>query len=267
MLIDSYKLFLNDASRIPGFKAGTKEDFDDIDVLANGYCLAESLNDKSLQSSYLSALMIRYWYMIPFLYDKSKSLRIDVDDVVGFLYDALVKAFKYKSWLDTSKEVSNKGNGVEKCINRCIDSVRQRAFYDSNTDKRKLFYMTYSIDESLEKFGDASETLFVEEEDPYSSIQNIIDYKLNKKDVIGALLVDSIIFNDCFVKNKFSVTKMISGIQVDYINSFKRRYNLNDKMCKNLDNLLNVSRRALNKIIKEKLVDLQADRTLISSAF
>ena len=267
MLIDSYKLFLKDASRIPGFKVGTKEDCDDIDALAHGYCLAESQGDKSLQSSYMSALMVRYWYMIPFIYDKSKSLRVDIEDVVGFLYDALVKAFKYKSWLDTSKDVSKEKNGVEKCINRCIDSVRQAAFQQSNTDSRKISYLTYSIDESIEKFGDASETLFVEEEDPYSSIQDIIDYKLRNKDVIVALLVDSIVFNDCFVKNKFSITKMVSGFQVEYIDSFKKRYHINTKMSKNLDKLLTVDRRALNKIVKSKLIDLQADRTLISSAF
>lgn len=267
MLVDSYNLFLNSAKKIPGFKAGTKEDYNDIEKLANGYCLAEFNNNKDLQASYLSALMIRYWYMIPFVYDKMKSLRIDIEDVVGIIYDALMKAFKYKSWLDTTKDVSKEKNGAEKCINRCIDSVRQAAFQQSNTDSRKLFYMTYSMEESIEKFGDASETLSVEEEDLYSSIHDIVDYKLKKKDILGALLIDSIVFNDCFVKNNFSITKMVSGIQEDYIKSFKSRYVISEQMSRELTKLLTQSRRTLNRVVKAKLIDLQADREMISHAF
>lgn len=267
MLVDSYNLFLNNARRMPDFKVGTKEDFNDIELLANRYVKAEASHDKELMSSCLSALMVRYWYMIPFLYEKSKSLRLDIEDMVGFLYDALIKAFKYKSWLDTSKDVSNEKNGAEKCINRCIDSVRQAAFQQSNTDSRKMSYLTYSMEESIERFGDSSETLEVSEEDHYSSVKEIIDYQLKKKDVLGALLVDSIVFNDCFVKDKFSITKMISGIQFDYINSFKNRYDITRKMSDELDRLLHQNRRALNKIIKSKLLDLQSDREMIHNAF
>lgn len=268
MLRDSYKLFLEDAKRLPNFKVGTKEDCEDIEQLANLYVFYENQHNKEMMSSCISALMVRYWYMIPFLYDKSKSLKVEIDDVVDMLYDAFVKAFKYKSWLDFTKDVSNEKNGAEKCINRCIDSVRQGAFQQSNTDSRKLNYMTFSVEESVEIFGDSSECLFVEDKDDYSGIRELVEYKLKEDDVLGALVIDSVCFNDCFNKKGFNMSRVVSGIaQKDYIKSFKNRYALNVKLSNKIDSLTKNNRKTLGKLVKDTLINLQQDRDMISQAF
>lgn len=268
MLKDSYKLFINDAKRLPGFKIGTKEDYDDIEQLANTYVKYEKLNDKDMMSSCISALMVRYWYMVPFIYDKTKSLKIDIEDVVGILYDALMKAFKYKSWLDKSKGVSKEKHGAEKCINRCIDSARQGAFQQSNTDSRKLNYMTFSVEESVELFGDASECLFVEDKDEMSAIKDLVEYKLKLKDLVSALVIDSICFNDCFNKAGFNLSRVVSGLyQKDYIQSFKFRYKLDSDICDRLDALVKNKRQTLNTLVQKSLINLQKDREVINNAF
>ena len=73
MLKNSYNLFLKDAQRLPNFKQGTKEECKDIEQLANTYVKYERQGNKEMMSSCLSALMVRYWYMIPFLYEQCKS--------------------------------------------------------------------------------------------------------------------------------------------------------------------------------------------------
>jgi len=268
MLVDSYKLFLEDARRIPGFKVGTKDDYDDIEQIANCYVKAERLHDKDLMSSCLSALMVRYWYMVPLIYEKSKSLKLEIEDAVDLLYDALLKAFKYKSWLDKSKSVSREKGAVEKCINRCIDTVRQAAFQQSNTDSRKLNYMTFSVEESVEKFGDASEVLFVEDRDEMSSIKELVEYKLKTDDIISALVIDSVCYNDCFKRGNFNMSSVVSGItQKDYISSFKNRYHVNTKLCNKIDLLTKNNRKILSKLVQDTLVHLKQDKEIIYNAF
>ena len=268
MLVDSYKLFLEDARRLPGFKVGTKEDCEDIEQLANTYVKYEQQSNQEMMSSCLSALMVRYWYMVPLIYDKSKSLKLEIEDAVDLLYDALLKAFKYKSWLDKSKAVSKEKDAVEKCINRCIDTVRQAAFQQSNTDSRKLNYMTFSVEESVERFGDASEVLFVEDRDDMSSIKELVEYKLRLNDVLSALVIDSVCYNDCFKKSGFNMSRVVSGIaQKDYLSSFKHRYHVNNNLCCKIDLLTKNNRKILSKLVKDALVNLKQDKEIIYNAF
>lgn len=268
MLKDSYKLFLEDAKRLPLFHVGTKEDFNDIELLANEYVKYEKLHNKDMMSSCLSALMVRYWYMVPFIYDKTKSLKIEIEDAVGMLYDSFVKVFKYKSWLDSTKEVSKEEHGAEKCINQCITSTMQAAFQHSNTDSRKLNYMTFSIEESVEIFGDSSECLFVEDKDEMSAIKDLVEYKLKSRDVLSAMIIDSVCYNDCFNKSGFNLSRVVSGMsQKDYIKSFKYRYKLDSVLSTKVDTLTHNNKKVLNELVKNALVNLQQDREVIKNAF
>lgn len=268
MLVDSYNLFLKEAQRLPGFKLGTKDDCNDIRQLADKYVMYEKASDKDMMSSCLSALMIRYWYMIPLLYEQSKSLRVEIDDVVNMLYDAFLKAFKYKSWLDSTKAVSTEVDGVEKCINQCITSVRQAAFQHSNTDSRKLNYMTFSIEESVEIFGDSSECLYTEDKDEYAGVRELVECKLKSNDVLSALVIDGVCFSGCFSKKGFNMARLVSSLKKEgYISLFKCRYGINNKVSNKIDSLTKNDRKSLSKLVKQALTDLKQDKEIIYNAF
>ena len=268
MLKHSYNLFLEDAQRLPGFKPGTKEDCKDIAKLADTYVKYERQGNKEMMNSCLSALMVRYWYMIPFLYEQCKSLRIDIDDVVPMLYKAIQKAFKYKGWLDATQVVSSDANGVEKCINQCITSVRQGAFQNSNTATRKLNYMTFSIEESVEIFGDSSECLYTEDEDEYAGVRELVENKLKSKDVLSAMVIDSICFANCWDKNGFNMPKLVSNIKKDgYISLFKDRYEVDKSLDNRINNIQKNNKKTLKQLVVYTIDNLKKDKEIIYNAF
>lgn len=209
MLKDMYKSFVENASGLEGFKVGSKEDVEyDIDVLANGYVEARKNNDQLNMGRYISALMVRYWHMVPYLYESSKTLRIEMEDMVFWIYDALVKAFTYCSWLDESKPISKDKRGAEKCINQCITSVRQWWFKHLNQDKRKINAMTYSLNEPVN--DDETCTLMdIQKSDDNITksfvINDIIEHFINNGDIFSALIIDGIINQDTFRQKSVSV--------------------------------------------------------------
>lgn len=256
MLKDSYKLFVERAMIVPNFKPGTKEECNDIQLLANGYLYAESKSDKRLMEGYLSALIVRYWYMIPYFQEKSASLRLEYDDIISWIYLGIIKAFKYRGWVDGNE------SSAEKCINRCLDSIRLNAFQESNTDTRKINYISYSLEESCEKFGDSADGLFVEDTDNTFNIEYLVSRKLTKKDVLSALIIDSICFNDCFSKDSFSASKLVSGLTSTYIKKFKERYDTSSSLNNDIDALMHS--KDLKKRIKYRLDSLKYDKELLA---
>lgn len=234
MLQDSYIEFAKKALTIPGFKLGSKEDVPyDITDLANAYVEADKAGDKTKQEQYISALMIRYWYLISTLYEKSKTLKIDVEDIVDWIYDSFMKAFKYCSWLDKNKKVSKDPKGAEKCFNQCITSTRQWWFKHYNQDKRKINQELYSLDAPV--YSD--EDTFLMEIDTQESYDNFNDYEyndiilklVNTGNVLDAFIVDGILNQDTLgSNNNFSKSKLIKHIKslspefIDYfINEYK----------------------------------------------
>lgn len=268
MLKHSYNLFLEDAQRLHDFVPGTKEECKDISKIANAYIKYEMQGNKDMMSSCLSALMIRYWYMIPFLYEQCKSLRIDIDDVVNMLYEALTKAFKYKGWIDATQPVSKEENAVEKCIHQCISSVKAGAFQNSNKALRKLNYMTFSIEESVEIFGDSSECLYAEDVDEYAGVRELVENKLKSKDILSALVIDGICFCNCFDKNGFNMPKLVSIIKKDdYISLFKDRYNVDKSLSTKINNIQKSNRKVLKQLVDYAIDNLKKDKGLIYNAF
>lgn len=231
MLKDLYINFVENASNIPNFVVGQKEDVPyDIDVLANEYCKAQDNNDKEKMSYYLSALMVRYWHMVPCLFEQSKSSRLEIEDMVFWLYEAFMKAFKYRSWIDPNKKVSSDPKGAEKCFNQCITSVRNYWYNYFNKDKRKINYISYSIDDLIPDSSDSSEkdiamveTLAAQEED-YDYIKEIIQQYLDKGDILTALVLDGIVYHDSFVttikvKNKTIKDSEDNDMEIKEINT------------------------------------------------
>ena len=266
ILQDAYNSFLVDAKRLPNFITGTKEECDDIQSLANTYCNAEEHANRDVMSSCISALFIRYWYMIPYLYNQSKSLKIEREDVISMLYEAFLKAFKNKKWLNVNDKLYNDKHGAQKCIEKCIDSVRLTHYQLSNYDVRKINYITHSIDMVQEVYGDSSEELLYEENfSDNLDVTLLIEKKLKEGKVLSAIIIDCICFQDSILKtNKLSLTKLISNLDSDYYLYFVKTYKLNTHNVTDIIEISKMSRKKLMYNINKEIAQLGKDSSLVS---
>ena len=240
----SYKHFVDCARQLPGFVVGQKEDVPyDITELANNYCKACDNNDTQKMSQYISALMVRYWHMVVMTYNTSLSTRLEFDDIVSWMYEAFEKAFKYRSWLDETKAVSKDPKGAEKCINQCITSVRQYWYANFNKDKRKVNFLTYSLDDpNLINKADEDATLMDIEPDVSANENTIDEHELvnaviRHGSLLQAIIIDGIIFQDSF--NEYSITEKLGvdeeGNEIEHTSNYSE-FSL-DKLFKHLKKL------------------------------
>lgn len=249
-----YADFCKRALGIPGFKVGQKEDVEyDITDLANGYIKAMHDNDGNGMDKYISALMVRYWHMVPYLWDKSKSSRLGMEDMVMWVYDGLAKAFKYQSWLDPNKPISKDPKGAEKCFNQCITSIRQYWYKHFNTSQSKANYISSSLDALYEVLGDSMDDCLPQEQlqGSGSVCREIISTLVSEGKLFDAIVIDKLCFDDSFreTKGKKKVTivtdsgevtediqtiaysfdqkrlvSIIKSIDEEYVNEFSKAY-------------------------------------------
>ena len=240
----SYKHFVDCAKQLPGFIVGQKEDVPyDITELANNYCKAYDANDKQKMSQYISALMVRYWHMVVMTYNTSLSTRLEFDDIVSWMYEAFEKAFKYRSWLDNTKAVSKDPKGAEKCINQCITSVRQYWYANFNKDKRKVNYLTVSLDDPVLLNGsDPNGTLLdvepdISADDDKMDEHDLVNAIIRHGSLLQAIIVDGILFQDSF--NDYSTTEKVGvdeeGNDIEHTSNYSE-FSL-DKLFKHLKRL------------------------------
>lgn len=211
-LLFMYKNFLNAAKGLPNFIDGQKEDVPyDITELANGYCAAEDAGDEVKKNQYISALMIRYWHMVSVLYEQSKSTKLEITDMVDWVYEGLMKAFSYRSWLDPNKAISKDEKGAEKCFNQCITSIRGHYYQRFNSDKRKINYLPLdSLDtpdyESEEGISVNRIETLVGDNGNYSPkmCESIINKYIKDNKLLEALIIDGIAYRDSFDLKSYS---------------------------------------------------------------
>lgn len=190
--LDTYKnSFIACASGLTNYDKLTETE------LANGYCDALDSHNEILSGQYYAALMVKYWYKIYKYKATCRSTRLGDEDFIGWLEDALNIAFKYRDWRNPSKSIYGDPKAVDKIINRCCYSIKGYYYQEFNKDKRKLNYLTDSIEGQLEKFGDSADAnLGFEEEEGWAK-DLIVD--LIKKGNIGeAIVVDNICYQDSF---------------------------------------------------------------------
>lgn len=247
-----YADFCAKASNIPGFRIGQKEDVTyDITSLANAAVKALDEHDDQTYEAYVSALMVRYWHMVPYLYNQSRSSRLELEDMAMWIYDGLAKAFKYRSWLDPNKAVSKDPKGAEKCFNQCITSVRQYWYKHFNTNASKINYLALSLDELRESLGDSfddsiPQQMVLEEND---SCKDIIQSLIKQDKVLEALVIDRICYGDSFKETTIiddngrrksygfderKLLKSFKSINDGYLRAFGLAYGINPQKVKDI---------------------------------
>jgi rubrerythrin len=223
-IFDAYK---ECANRIEGWTHMTKQD------LANGYVDEEERGNIHKRDSYFAALMCKYAYMVPYLYEKSKSSRLEIEDMVYWVAESLMIGLKYRRWRDPSFAISKDPKAVEKIFNQCITSTRQRWYKYFNQEKRRDDYNNlYSLNDLLEDFGDSEECMNVVDDSLYTSetelsCRQMIDRYVSEGKIVKAFIVDGI----CFF-NSFKEEKDDKGIKHEQFNEKRlalHLHNLDDK--------------------------------------
>lgn len=134
MLSDTKKDCIFFASQIKDYQTA------DLNVLADAYCAALDTNDATAQNSYLSALLLRFWFTIDKMHKKSQNIGLDREDFFMWLVEAINYACKYRAWQDPQKKTN-----AQSCINKCIHTIRLQHYYEYNLDKSRANFSTISL--------------------------------------------------------------------------------------------------------------------------
>jgi hypothetical protein len=194
---------------------------DVIQVMADRYCAAKDTNNERAKNKYIAGLMLRFWYVINKLKVRSPIQGLDYIDFMGWLYEAIEYACKYRAWQNPAKKTN-----AQQAINQCIETIRVQKYYDLNLQKNKANVNTYSLEAELDSEGKTTmlDTLVDEgaldraafDEGAASAISLVQRY-INKKKIVEAIILDTIAFNDVQKVTKKTVKSVDSmGNPVKY---------------------------------------------------
>lgn len=286
MISDIYRTYVQCAQGIPGFVIGQKENVPyDITELANEYCKACDNNDEVKKSQYISALMVRYWYMVSWTYKQSRFTRLEVDDIASWIYEAIEKAAANRAWLDKSKQVGKDPKGAEKVINRCIYSVCQYWYKYYNAMQRKAKITSLNVPSAKDtghsrtKPEEMIDTI-VGDEDVMDTSRDLVQSYIDRHKVVQAIILDHIMYQDSFITKSKQVntgevdedgkpviiteyhytyspaklTKSLRAMDNRYIDYFVDKYIVTeDEVVEAIHSLLSISRQAVSDKIKRLL--------------
>lgn len=278
---DSFKTWADLLAKEEGVVYSTKGR-EVIEQMMNAYCLAKDIDDEHRKNLYIAGLMLRFWYVIPKLKERSPIQGLETVDYMMWLYEAIEYACKYRIWQKPSSRVN-----AQQAINQCIETIRVQKYYDLNLQKNKANVNTYSLETPLEADGkttiadtlvdeDALEKKHIEEgaEAAYDLIQKCI----NKKKIVEAIILDTIAFNDVQKVNKtvikgvdengkpfkrtqhtrefwpFRCVQLLSNLPEDYAEYFHKHYAV-------IDSELEAALASIRKASNQKLYKF-LDRTL-----
>ena len=222
--------------------------------LVNGYCDAYDAHDDILSNQYYAALMVKYWYKIYKYKETCKSTRLEDEDFICWLEEALNIALRYRDWKDPTKSIYGDPKAVDKIINRCCFSIRGYYYQEFNKDKRKINYLTDSIEGQLEDFGDSAEANFGVEEEKSSWARDLVSNLIKKGKVEEAIIIDNICYQDSFKEDSKSyyVEELDDSIEANEENEYDNDYIEPERVkVKYTSTSFNFSKRKLKKQLSE----------------
>lgn len=175
----------------------------DVNELADGYCKAMDEGNELDKNLFISGLILRFWFVIKKLQDKSPGMGLDITDFFNWLYEAIEYACKYRKWQDPANKVN-----AQQCINQCIETIRLQHYYQANLKKHKGKFNTISLDAAYENDGDGAQVSLLDtiaDEDASSAnsrlmeaadTRSFIQRYINRKKIIDAIILDNIAFGD-----------------------------------------------------------------------
>lgn len=263
----------------------------DVNTLCNLYVQHEH-NDAE-RDGYFSAILLKKWGYIGKHYVNSKASGFTIEQCYDMVCDAVLYILKMRKWLDPKNKLYGDKNGPDKCLNRCIFSARQRDYYLSNRDKRKVNFGKVSLDIIIDNVGDHTE-LLEDVSDDFSLDENLgksmylkylISQMFRKNKIIEALILDNIVNDDCFVtkvetkemiiddeseeyksySNNFKLGKLVNNLynyNVDVIRHICNTYAVKEDEVIDILPVLNRDKGRLSRIVKATLNNLGKDKDL-----
>lgn len=196
MLEEIKSSYIQAASRIPGWQN------ESVNTLCNLYI--DNEDNDLLKSAYFAAIILKKWPYIGKHYTSSKASGFSIEDCYEMVIHGIMYALEKRKWRDPTNKLYNDRCAPDKVLNRCIASSRDIQYYLSNTGKRKVNYGKASLDSICEEVNDCNELLA--DDDAYEevvndsySIDSLTDNLINKNKIIEAMIVNSIVNDDCFI--------------------------------------------------------------------
>lgn len=277
------------ASRLGDYQAMS------VDTLADGYCKALDEQDMDNMDSYLGALILRFWYRINKLLQENLNYSTDRTEYFDWLVEAINYACKYRKWQDPANKVN-----AQQCINQCIATIRLQHYYVSNLKKNAGAYgNTVSLDDNVAGDPDGKCLLDTIESDEIPAdqeshiVEYLIQYYINNKKLVEAIILDNIAFQDSYKTTKkvvrttdedgnavkyheysstfwpYRVVQALNALPDDYLEYFMDKYE--DVVPVEFEAALNSIKKANNqklyKSIEKTLASLRANKELLAELF
>jgi hypothetical protein len=257
-----------------------------IDELADAYCEAVDTNNETLKDVYISALILRFWYVIDKMYkNNTVAPCLEYEDFFWWLYEAIEYACKYRGWQDPTKNLNAK-----QCINKCIDTIKLQKYYDLRLDKKKAVNYCTSMDAPICGEGDDAEKTLgdILEDDSVDyaagadAVITLVQTYINRNKIIEAILIDNIAFNDVQKHSKkvikttntegeairytehssefwaYKLVQIVSKLPEAYKKTFMERYNISEeKLTATLDVIDHSNNQKIYRWLKLTLTDLR----------
>lgn len=263
---DGYNFFAQSASKLPNWNTIERN------TLIN---LCVEHENKEDFDQYLSALLCQYWYLIDIYYKKDISQ--NVEDYTAWYIEGVMKALKYRGWLDPKQVVSKDPNGPRKVVERCVHTVIGNNLAYCRRDRRIANSMCVSIDNTISDEGDTFIELDLVHEDLEAGTicNDIIQAYIDNNKYIDAVILDSICYGGEISNGKFSLrglTKDLSSLNKSYADYFAEKYNSVNypeltETCKKLINMSkkeNKTNFKLKKQINKVLSELKNNKDVMS---
>lgn len=237
----------------------------DKSVLVSEYLNAIEEENEIKKDQYLSAIILRYWYKISGWMNVYNSLPLQYEDYYSVLIDGMMYILGYHPWTDPNNKLSTDPNGVDKAIQRALESQMLTKVQSLNYDCRKANNFNESFEEKYEALGDSYEPVlnsaYNEEYD--NPLRGAIEVLINRNWFQEAILCDLIANEDFYNANK--ICKLISNINMDYITYFITTYDIEEAdLLEAIKNLKAKSYYKMNQFINETLGSLAKDKEIIN---
>ena len=229
----------------------------------------ENENDELLANAYFSALLYKYWNLIPKFHSLSYNVA-EPEDVYGWLVDSISYALHHRRWTESDSGIYKDSAGPDKVINRRMKCARLTYYQFINRKKRKQDFDVLSLDELQETLNDNLEVPEVEINlDTYSlDLLNFVKEIFNQKDYFLAFLIDILINENIFEKvsnanfNIKKVVKIFKRLDIAFCKRFASTYDLNEESVINsLKYFTKNSTKYLTQKIEYYITHLMYDKT------
>lgn len=283
MLEDIKQSCTIEASIIPNWQKTS------VNVLANAYI--DNEDNEELKSAYFSAILLKKWPYIGKHYTNSKASGFSIEDCYDMVVHGIQYALEKRKWRDPENKLYNDKCAPDKILNRCIASSRDIQYYLSNTGKRRGNYGKISLDYISEEVKDCCDILSDESEsdDNYKeklSVKSLLENLIKKNKLIEALVVSSILQDDCFVEKSenqefmyeeelvkgkrysktFKAGKLVDNLynyRDQKINYLKDNYSIDEDDLKVFaDNFTAIDKSKMNRLVKSVLKSLSRDEDI-----